>query len=99
MLQARIRNWLKDVDVVKGALGIAFGFLLAALTPWFRELMAHPYSDAALLIAYVANYFIASAVTNKLLNHGTLRKGIAPFFSLEFISWVALFEAMMEFHT
>ena len=92
----RWEELFEDVDAVKGALGIVFGFLLASLTPWLWVFMNHPYSDLTLLIAYAVNYFIATFITNRTLHCKTLRKGLASFFSLEFISWVAFFEAIVR---
>jgi len=94
----RWENLLKDVDLVKGVWGIVFGFLLASLTPWLWALIGHPYSDITLLVVYAINYLVATYITDRTLHYGTLRKGIATFFSLEFISWVAFFEAIMRFH-
>jgi len=88
---------LRSIDGLKGVLGIAFGFMLAFLTPWLWRVMNHPYSDITLLGIYLSNYFIASLTSNKVLHLKAFWSGVATFFSLEFIAWVALFEAILKF--
>lgn len=92
-----VRSILKDIDFLKGVLAIFWGAFLAFLTPFAHNWISYPYSDALLAGLYFINYFISTPIVNHLVKLKTWRKGLSIFFSLEFISWVSVYEAITTF--
>jgi len=93
---ADLRKALQDADILKGFLGIVFGIVLAPLTFILNSAVSHPISDWILIGLYIINYFIATFIANRILSYATFKKGIISFLTLEFLTWVALFEGMVR---
>jgi hypothetical protein len=94
---SNVKSISKDVDFLKGVLAIFWGVFLALLTPTIHDGIPYPYSDALLVILYFMNYFITTPIVNHLIGLRTWRKGLSIFFSLEFIAWVSVYEAIITF--
>lgn len=85
---------MRSIYTVKAVLGIIFGIIMAAITPLTKASLPYPESDVTLLSIFFINYFIATFITDVVLHERTIKKGLTVFYPLEFVAWVATFEAI-----
>ncbi len=85
---------MRNVYTVKALLGTIFGILMAAITPLAKASLPYPESDVTLLVIFFINYLVATFIADVVLHERTIKKGLTVFYPLEFIAWIAAFEAL-----
>jgi hypothetical protein len=82
----------------KSILAIVSGIVLAIITPLIHATLGSPTGDALLLGLYAVSYFpITYILCWRTTLQGCLKKAITLYYSLEFIAWVATYEAIVRF--
>ncbi len=88
----------RTLAIQKSILAVVSGVALAIITPLIHAALGSPAGDALLLGLYVVSYFpITYILCRRVTLQGCLKKAITLYYSLEFIAWVAAYEALVRF--
>ena len=88
----------RTLAIQKSILAVVSGVALAIITPLIHATLGSPAGDALLLGLYAVSYFpITYILCRRATLQGCLKKAITLYYSLEFIAWVAAYEALVRF--